>query len=65
MRLLSVYFSVVFSYIFLVPNVFSQEVAEIVTEHFPPYQIQSSDGVEGVSIDIVKKLNRRLNIEKN
>jgi polar amino acid transport system substrate-binding protein len=35
----------------------------IVTEHFPPYQIQTPNGVKGLSIDIVSALNQHLNID--
>ena len=64
MRLLLLSLFFVSSYFFPVSSVFSHEITEIVTEHFPPYQIQKGDGVEGISIDIVNKLHKRLHIEK-
>ncbi len=41
----------------------SQPSITIVTEHFPPYQIQHQNTVKGLSIDVVSALNQHLNIE--
>ncbi|MCO4799788.1 MAG: transporter substrate-binding domain-containing protein [Colwelliaceae bacterium] len=63
MKLLNKYYRVGFFLFCFSKLLFAQSFPIVVAESFPPYQVMTNNGVNGLSVDVLKALNKHLGMK--
>jgi polar amino acid transport system substrate-binding protein len=63
MKLLDKYHRVALLLFIFSEPLLAQSFPIVVAENFPPYQVRTNDGINGISVDVLKALNKHLGVK--
>lgn len=55
---------ILFILLLFISFLFSKDEIQPLTEPWTPYQIETKDGLEGISIDLIKEIQKRIGNKK-